>query len=132
MARWLLLGCFLGALVFLAGCSGSDRPLPVSGEVLLDGKALGTGTIALLGEGGATPESFEIKDGKFEGRARPGKKRVEIRAYAEGTPTTMSDMVVEGSGKVNFIPERYNKNSTLTAEVTASGLNPSKFELQLK
>ena len=33
---------------------------------------------------------------------------------------------------VNYLPARYNTETTLTAEVTDSGLNPSLFEVQSK
>jgi len=98
----------------------------VSGLVYLDGMPLKEGSLILLGEGGLPPEMFAVKDGKFEGQAKPGKKRVEIRAFRPGKDTQMGDKIIPGSPE-NYLPERYNTSSTITAEVTAEGINPSKF-----
>src|SRR5262245_3719762 len=77
MTRWFLLGCVLGALCCLGGCSTSeDKLVPVSGTVTLDGKPLDDGSVSLIGEGGSGAETLPVKNGKFEGQAKPGKKRV--------------------------------------------------------
>jgi hypothetical protein len=98
--------------------------------VNLDGKPLPDGSIMLLGDGEA-PANLPIKDGKFAGEAKPGKKRVEIRAYKMGQPTKMGDQVIEAS-KENFLPSEYNSASKITGEVTAEGISPSTFEVKSK
>jgi len=104
----------------------------VSGTVDLDGKPLPEGTITLLGEGGTAPVKFDIKEGKFEGMATPGKKRVEVRAFKTGKPTKMGPEVIEATPE-NYIPAAYNTESKMAAEVGAGGgLNPSKFEVKSK
>ncbi len=129
MARWFLLGCVLGVLSPLTGCSKSEvQPVAVSGTVNLDGKPLDDGSITLIGEGGVPPEILPVKNGKFEGQAKPGKKRVEISAFRPGKKTKMGDEWIEG-GPENYLPPRFNTESKLTAEVTASGLNPNKFDV---
>jgi len=131
MASGLRLGCFVCVLV-LTGCTqGRTEPLAVSGTVDLDGKPLAEGTVTLAGEGGGVPETFNVSSGRFEGKATPGKKRVEIRAFKLGKTTKMGDEVIEASPE-NYLPARFNSESKLTAEVTASGLNPSKFDVQSK
>jgi len=130
MSRSVLCLGFSLAVLLALGCSKA-KPVSVSGTVYLDGQLLKEGSINLVGEKGTTPESFEIKEGKFEGQALPGKKRVEIRAFRQGKPTKMGDVVIEGSPE-NYIPERFNTSTTLTAEVSASGINPNKFEVQSK
>jgi len=136
MIRWLSPGCAIAlfcALVFLTGCSGpKDKPVSVSGTVDLDGKPLSEGTITLLGEGGTAPTKLDIKEGKFEGMATPGKKRVEIRAFRPGKATKMGTETIE-AGPENYLPAAYNSESKMTAEVGAGGgLNPSKFEVKSK
>jgi hypothetical protein len=126
MARWFLVACGVLSLQLLVGCTSSPPPVAISGTVTVDGKPLPEGDIILTGEGTA-PETFQIKDGKFEGQAKIGKKRVEIHAMKKGEPTKMGDKVIEAS-PVNYLPARYNTESKITAEVTASGLNPNKFE----
>src|SRR3954447_18796867 len=97
MARWFFSGVFLCAVCFLGGCENKPKPLGVSGTVMLDGKPLPDGSIALLGEAGGAPDTFTIKEGKFEGQAIPGKKRVEIRAFRPGKPTKMGDVTIEAT-----------------------------------
>src|SRR5262245_3253850 len=129
MARWFSLGGVLCALCFLAGCgSSAPQPVAVSGTVNLDGKPLPDGKITLIGEEGGTPETLDIKEGKFETKALPGKKRVEIRAFRPGEKVKMGDMWLE-AGQVNYLPARFNTKSKLTAEVTASGINPNTFDV---
>jgi hypothetical protein len=136
MARWFSLGCTLAlfcSLTSLTGCSGSkDKPVSVSGTVDLDGKPLPEGTVTLVGEGGTAPTKFDVKEGKFEGMASPGKKRVEIRAFKIGKPTKMATEVIEATPE-NYIPAAYNTESKMTAEGGAGGgLNPSKFDVKSK
>jgi len=128
MRRWFLLGCLCGALGCLLGCSTAAKPIPVSGTVNLDGQPLAEGQVTLLGEKTA-PETFTVKAGSFQGEAKPGKKRVEIRAFKLGKPTKMGDTEIEATPE-NYIPAKYNTESTLTAEVAAGGLNPNKFDVQ--
>jgi hypothetical protein len=132
MTRWFLLGSFLCVVCFLGGCEPSKpKPITVSGTVNLDGKPLPDGSISLIGTAGEVPVSIPIKEGKFEGQATPGKKRVEIRADRMGKPTKMGDVVIEATPE-NYLPERFNSQSTLTAEVSASGINPNTYEVQSK
>lgn len=134
MARWFILGCVLCAFCCLTGCSGggSDEKLtPVSGTVNLDGKPLDDGSVTLIGEGGTAPDTFPVKGGKFEGKAKPGKKRVEIRANRMGKPTRMGDMEIPATPE-NYLPAKFNTESKFTAEVTEKGINPDKYEVQAK
>jgi hypothetical protein len=59
--------------------------------------------------------------------ATPGSKRVEIRA---SRPVGPIDPVMNAPGDYEeYVPRRYNKDSTLTAEVTTSGANTFDFAL---
>jgi len=131
MVRWFWLSCVVGGLLVLGGCGETKAPLAkVSGTVLVDGEPLDQGTIDLFGEAGATPQTFEVKNGKFQGEATLGKKKVAVHASREGKPTMMDKDEVPGSNKHERIADRFNKNTTLTAEVTASGMNPSEFKVE--
>ncbi len=76
----------------------------------------------------AAPDKLDVIDGKFEGKASPGKKRVEIRAYKLGQETKMGEKVIPAQ-KENYLPASLNTQSKLTAEITASGVNPNKFDV---
>jgi hypothetical protein len=129
MARWLMVGGVLCVLACVTGCPGGSSDVPVNGTVAFkDGKALPDGQVTLIGEAGGAPEVLTVKDGKFEGKATPGKKKVEIRAFKTGQMTNTDGKTVEG--QVNYLAARYNTQSKLTAEVSASGLSPSKFEVE--
>ena len=68
----------------------------------------------------------KISDGAFTFRCKPGNKRIEIQSYRlTGKKTTQGNPAGE-----MFIPERYNFNSELTANVTLDGKN--KFDFALK
>lgn len=123
---------FLGlsfALFFAVGCgggSGVEAPptSKVKGVVTLDGNPLAEGeiTFEIVGKSLST---LEIKDGAFSGDAPQGKNTVAIRAYKAGPP-----LDTEPSGpptKNNFIPARFNDETTLSAEVSASGSEDLKF-----
>jgi len=99
--------------------------------VKLDGKSLSEGSIVLIGAEGDVPANLPIKEGKFEGLATLGKKRVEIRAFRMGKPTKMGDETIEATPE-NYLPDRFNSQSKLAAEVTASGIDPNTFDVQSK
>jgi hypothetical protein len=132
--RWhqsALVLCF--GLVAL-GCSGgtkAEKTVQVSGTVKLDGKLLPDGQIMFVGPVGTVPDTLTITAGGFEGKVKVGKKKVEIRAFEmKKAPPTATAGVTEV--KENYLPDRYNTNTQLTAEVTESGLTPDTFEVQRK
>ena len=117
-------------LTSFVGCSSSEpqpQPLPVTGTVTMGGKPLASGRIAFRGKD-QPPIGGEIVNGKYECRAWPGPTVVEVRAYrsvkrAQHVPG-MSD-----TEEINYIPARYNDESTLHAEVSPDGTNSFNFEL---
>ena len=134
--------CRLGIWILLlvaGGCSGQRGG--VAGKVTLDGAALETGSISFLPiEGTESPTAGAvITNGAYEiprdKGPMPGIFRVEIRAQRKtgnkipaGSPAPPGTLVDE---TVEAIPARYNKESTLRAEVKA-GANPLNFELSTK
>lgn len=121
----------LAGLALLAGCGPSGpRTYPVSGTVLFDGKPLPRGDIifhaARLDMGA---DAGKIKDGKYSFRAKAGKKKVAILASAE-VPGKRDPLM--GPLMENYIPERYNDETILAAEVKESGENHFDFQLQKK
>jgi hypothetical protein len=132
--RWLLAGSLLVCAALLSGSGCGDKKagsksVPVSGKVNLDGKPLAEGDITFVGEPGSVPDTIQVTNGTFEGTARVGKRKVEIRAYKlEKPPPTATGGVTDS--KVNYLPEQYNTRTTLTAEVTESGVNPNTFDVK--
>jgi hypothetical protein len=131
-------------LVFAAGCGGGDA-LPrerVSGKVTLDGRSLPAGSIQFLPEGGgdatnpALSAGATINEGEYDiprqSGLLPGKYMVTISAAAGGAaPANGAPGPAEALAK-DVVPEKYNKNSTLTAEVKAGGENTFNFDLTSK
>jgi len=119
------------ALLLSAGCdkSGKDKLVAVSGTVTLDGQPMKDGEIS-FSTPGEPPQVLPIKDGAFQGEVKGGKRRVEIRAYKEGVAS--GGMYKNGemaAPKQNYIPDKYNNSSQLTADVTPGGQNQFKFEI---
>ncbi|OWK45482.1 hypothetical protein [Fimbriiglobus ruber] len=111
------------APLVLVGCGA--RTTSVSGTVSLDGKPLDQGKITFRGEDrDAQPRTGEIKAGKYQCDAPVGHVRVEVEAFqaiAKGEAT--------GMGQRNYIPEKYNARTELTADVVAG--KPQEFNFDL-
>jgi hypothetical protein len=135
MLRWLWLGCVASVFVFLGGCGPTGpKTVLVSGTVSLDGRPLKEGQVTLVNSAGLVSDDLPIKDGKFSGRAKIGKVKVEIWAFRPGKPPPKdgTPAASDEPSSENYLPARYNSVSTITAEVTDSGLNPSAFEVESK
>jgi hypothetical protein len=96
---------------------------PVSGTVTLDGKPLPEGRIYFKTVADGSVEVMDIKDGRFEGTAEAGDRRVEIRSYV-----TVKDPM--GDYLKNTLPGRYNTESKITAVITKDGPNQMQFPLK--
>ena len=86
----------------------------------LDGKPLDEGRIAFDGQDGKPPEFGDIKNGSFELDVRPGTKRVGITATRMVKPNVPGMPTMTDPVPMNYLPERYNAKTTLTAEVTST------------
>jgi hypothetical protein len=127
-----------------AGCQPTSRVAPVSGRVTLDGKPLAGvhvsfEPIAPEGKLDAGGGSYAIADadGKYKllmvdgGRtgAVVGKHRVQFTARSQ-VPDDV-DLPVRPPPSV-MVPDKFNRNSTLTFDVPADGTSAANFELESK
>jgi hypothetical protein len=113
----------------LAGGCQTDPFTDVSGTVTLDGKPLGAGEIIFLSpDNSATPSAGQIADGRFQFRATPGAKKVQINATRDSGRREKDGWVIRES----IIPDRYHARTELTADVKAGGPNEFTFELTSK
>jgi len=118
----------LTVVILFCGCSQDPKLFPVSGTITFDGAPVADGDILFVPVDPALgPEPGTIKDGKYTLKAREGQKRVEIRAskiLPGGAKGAGGEPVPE-----EFLPRKYNDNSTLSAEVKSSGENKADFAL---
>lgn len=128
MALRVLLACSLIGLLIGCGESGPTE-FPVKGEVTFNGTPVETGRITMKREGDGKGFSTEIINGAYQMNAEPGKMSVEIIASrlipgkfdnSNGTPEPVGQM---------YIPAKYNRATTLTAEVKAQKENALPFAL---
>lgn len=127
--------CTLGltTLLWLAGCTPTAKGptlVPVKGTVNLDGKPLAEGEV-MFSLPGEVPATIPVVSGAYSGQAGAGKNRVEVRAYRPGKPLVMGDKTFPVA-KENYLPAKYNTQSTFTADVTAGGANDFKFDVTSK
>ncbi|MFN3160841.1 MAG: hypothetical protein ACE37I_16110 [Rubinisphaera brasiliensis] len=143
-SRFSVPSCLLWlALSAIAGCWGGSGALPyeraaVSGTVTWKGSPLESGMIRFVpdtevikGQVAGKPVFGRIENGNYQIPADKGptvgKNRVEITSYRKtGKKRQEEDSVIEE--QVQFLPDNYNTNSSLTADVTA-GENAINFDL---
>jgi hypothetical protein len=133
--------CYLVTLcaVGLGGCRGETRQrMALEGTATVDGKPLNDGDIRLLSVNGADAMIVggSITGGHFNIPAKegawPGNYRVEIRAFRRSGRPAQQQSMRQIDDAVQFLPNRYNLQSELTAEVTAAGPNRFDFALRLR
>ena len=110
------------------GC-GAKGPAtyPVSGTVTFNGAPLDNGQISLRSvDGDATPAGGVILEGKFTLQSTAGEKIVEINATREAGPV---DPTMGQAPREQYIPKKYNVESTLRATVAPDGPNTFEFPL---
>ena len=121
----------LCCLAALSGCGpGGPKTVPVSGSVTFAGQPVADGEIAFRSADGATASwAGRIVAGRYAIRSTVGPKRVEIIAVR---PKPGAKPKASGEGVINemYIPDRYNLESELRAEVTTAG--PNEFDFTLK
>jgi len=110
------------------GCGKAER-LAVSGTASYQGKKIERGAIVFRSVGGDLPPgAADIIDGKYTGNVQnPGSYIVEVRGFRfKGDSTDLSDPEVQYT---QFIPPKFNQNSTLKVELT-SAANEHDFALE--
>jgi hypothetical protein len=119
--------------LFGAGCGGGGPAQPASaavkGVVNLDNKPMDSGEV-MFTLPGEVPDTIPVKSGTFEGKAKIGKAKVEIRSYRPGKKNEMYPD--QEPSPENFIPARYNSESKDIKEITKDGPNEFKFDVTSK
>jgi hypothetical protein len=117
----------LGLLV-ASGCAEQGEPLyPVSGEVTFEGEPLAEGTIAFVPIDGRSPHATPITAGKYEVELPAGPQKVVIEASRFIGP---EDKVMGLRPREQFVPDKYNIESTLQVEVKSDQANEFNFPLK--
>ncbi len=115
----------------ICGCGGGGIPrYEVSGKVTFNGTPVENGEISFVPDKpGMAPDGGVIEKGEFRLTATEGKKTVQIRASRPipGQRQGNSDM---GPLYEDYISAQFNRQSKLTAEVTAGGDNEFTFDLK--
>lgn len=136
MRVWCGLVCLLCVCLLAGGCTDTKKEPPtttVSGKVLLDDKPMPDGAITFDGDPGTIPDRLEVKNGAFSGKVKLGKKKVLIHAYEmKPAPKSATGSAAGKEVQTNILPARFNDKTTLTADVTESGVNPSEFKVESK
>ena len=119
------------ALMFTVGC-GPREPATyeVRGTVAWKGQPVPDGYVNFSPEGGQSVkvDAGKITDGAFVFRSTAGPKTVEIWANREKPGQT--NKVMGMREKEQYIPAKYNSQSTLKADVTPEGPNQFTFTLE--
>jgi hypothetical protein len=127
--RLLLVGLMCVVPGLLTGC-GSSEFETVTGTVTFDGQPLPDGDIIFQpSDPKHGPDAGKIIDGKFTLPVRPGSKKVVIRAarLVPGKKGPMGEDAHE-----DYIPGKYNDDTTLTADVKPGSKNDFSFPLTSK
>jgi hypothetical protein len=123
---WLCLAAIAGA-----SCDKNEpRTCPVEGAVTLDQQPMSAGKIYFQ-EPGKPSTVLPIQNGAFKGEITQGSYRVEIRAFRPSVAPPGRDPS-QWSGESNYLPSRFNIESTLTAEITQTGINRLAFAVESK
>lgn len=127
---WQIPVWLLFTIPLLTGCGGQqfEPTYRVTGTVTLDQAPLPRGNIVFLTPETGDLQSIAIENGVYSGEVRAGQRRVEIRAYRPETgPRTPMDRPPS-----NYLPERYNTTTELSATISATEPNVFDFALNSK
>ncbi|QDU74026.1 hypothetical protein Pan97_10270 [Bremerella volcania] len=110
-------------LVALVGCN-NDGKMSVDGTATWNGQPIQKGYIELQPVGEGHFASAEIVDGKFTLQTTPGKRLVKVTAEKKIGETAPTDRIPESQPIMfQFVPPRFNSESTLEMEISASNPN---------
>lgn len=136
--RFALTGFCLFSLLVFAGCGGQavDGRYPISGTVTFKGQPLEKGTIEFSTSDRSQLTGATIEKGKYsvpaEQGLKPGKYTVKISSTddgAAGGPPPPPGPENTNQVAKELIPEDYNLNSKITADVTDGGANKFDFDI---
>ena len=134
--RVLYLAAIACCLLPVYGCGGGSQRHDIQGTVTLDGNPLPKGYITFRPQPGSPGPTAgaEILDGEFaiatEGGTFAGEFRVEITASRPSGRKVPNRFTGAAEDEITqYLPNKYNSQSGLTAEVTADG--PNRFEFDL-
>lgn len=117
------------ALLFAAGCGAGDGKVLVTGTVTFDGSPMPDGYITFTPEGGGAPEAAPIAAGKYQVAVKPGPHRVEVEASRF---VGEKNQIMGLQPREQYVPARYNSETTLRSEVTSAGEKVFAFDLTSK
>lgn len=127
-------------LLFLTGCGQTSDNLaltPVSGKVTYQGEIIHDGVIRLIPIKGnqAPARTTQIKKGLYQfaerSAVKPGTYQVEIDAYRGGA-SLPGDKTENSTEREQFLPEQFNKKSTIETFTVKSDKNEIKKDFDLK
>lgn len=141
-----MLAAMVTWLLIVSGCgrAGGLERATVTGQVTLDGVAVEKGSIAFIPDGQTTGPTAGavIEKGKYRTQSGSGpvlgSHRVEIVAHRPGKQVEVAGVGGAATGPSAagtvqeiemYIPEQYNKKSTLTIAIK-SGTNAQDFPLK--
>lgn len=108
----------------LSGCGESNGLIKVTGTVTVDGELVPEGSISFMPVNGkGVTAGGQIKNGKYFAEVSPGEMAVQIYATKELEKENPTQEEIERgitSDPVQYIPEKYNKASTLRVNVSDS------------
>jgi hypothetical protein len=128
-----LLLAFCG-IVFLAGCGGGGKPASVKGQVTFVGATVENGSIRFdpMEDTVSDPAAAKITSGQYEIPSSAGLKAGKFRVTITASESMGRKMDPEAGEEVEvlreIIPQKYNINSELTADLTP-GENQQDFAL---
>ena len=111
------------------GCGGEQGMQEVSGTVTYNGQPVDRGEIRLISlEAGESTDAGVIIAGRFSFLASGGTRRVEIRG-SRPLPAQQQTEPEMGLMYEDYIPARFNTQSTLSAEIGKDDSHELRFDL---
>ena len=140
--RWLV-GLALVSLLTVAGCSGGDGRVPVSGTVTLNDQALPGAALSFTPTGethGQNAIAATGPDGKYSVMGPQGQKGLHPGTYKvtvsrllrkDGTPPRPDLPPIESDG-VESLPPHYSDPEKTTLTITVEGKKDYNLSLKLE
>lgn len=125
---------FLSLITMAVGCGDSVELVYVEGTVTLDSQPVPDAEVIFQPEDGRPSSATTDSSGRYvlhylpeRAGALPGTHRVVISTYVEADPDSPNPIIQEG--RAEAIPECYNSNTTLTAELKPGKSDTLDFAL---